>query len=197
LEVGCGHGHYTAMIKELRKDIEIVAIDPREHKEIWKELKKEGHDIRKMDGCNTDFPDRHFDIVISYGVMEHVIDDIAFLKEMNRILNKKGKMLMYNLPNKYSLTEFGARLLKLHPHDKLYEKEEIRKKYSQNGFRIIRMRREFLIPAQLNYISIGLNRFIDKRMKMVNKTDKLLCKTPLEVFAQSFFIYSKKIENVR
>ncbi len=194
LEVGSGYGHYLVMLKDIRKDINIIGTDYMLH-DLWKKITKQGYDIRQMDALDLKFKDESFDAIISYGVMEHVNDDEKFMMEMNRVLKDGGKMLMFNLPNKLSLTEFIARKLKMHHHDNLYTKKTIKKLYSKYGFKINKIGLNYIIPGQFNYISVVLNRLLDKFANLVNILDKILCKTHIKTFAQSFYIISKKLKD--
>lgn len=191
LEVGSGFGHNLVILSDFRKDLDIVGIDSRP-KDTWGRLNKQGYKIKEMDALNLKFKKNSFDAIISYGVMEHTYDEDKFMKEMNRVLKPKGKMIMFNLPNKYSTTEFIARNMKMHHHDNLYSKKEVHGLYEKYGFKIIRIKSDYLIPGQFNYISVALNKFLDNFAVAINNFDTFLCKTPLKIFAQSFSIISKK-----
>jgi SAM-dependent methyltransferase len=48
------------------------------------------------------FENKKFDVVLSFGVLEHVANDQESLKEINRILKKNGLFFCFFLPYKYS-----------------------------------------------------------------------------------------------
>ncbi len=50
--------------------------------------------VLKMDIEHTRFPDKYFDRIVSYGVHEHVKDDLQGLREINRILKDDGIVSM-------------------------------------------------------------------------------------------------------
>ncbi len=50
--------------------------------------------IQKEDGMNLSFPDNTFDFIIHNHIMEHVPDDIKFIKECLRVLKPDGKMIV-------------------------------------------------------------------------------------------------------
>ena len=191
LDIGCGHGHHMYLLKQLRPDLDITGIDIKKQK-LWNVLKKEGYNLKIMDATNLKFPDKTFDVIISFGVMEHVEDDNLFLKEINRVLKYKGKLFIFNLPNEYSITEFIAGFIGIINHEVRYDKYAIIKKLSNNYLTAIRIRREFLIPAQYNHISVTLNKVLNKYTKSIIIFDKILCSTPLNFFAQSFFVRGVK-----
>jgi ubiquinone/menaquinone biosynthesis C-methylase UbiE len=61
-------------------------------------------------GANLPFPDDHFDVVASYGVLEHVHDESHALREIHRVL-KPGGDFVISVPNKWWVFEtHGARL---------------------------------------------------------------------------------------
>jgi SAM-dependent methyltransferase len=53
--------------------------------------------IRKEDGMATSFPDKTFDVIIHNQVIEHVLDDVGFIRENLRILKDDG-VIIINLP---------------------------------------------------------------------------------------------------
>ena len=50
--------------------------------------------IQKQDGMHLSFADKTFDFIIHNHIMEHVPDDIEFLKECARVLKDDGKMIV-------------------------------------------------------------------------------------------------------
>ena len=46
------------------------------------------------DLCRLPFPDASFDLVISTDVIEHIDDDVAALREMRRVLNPAGRIIL-------------------------------------------------------------------------------------------------------
>ena len=191
LDLGCGHGHHMYLLKQLRPDINIIGIDINTQK-LWKLLKLERFDIRIMNGENLSFMDKTFDVILSFGVIEHVNDDIQFLKEANRVLKDDGKILIFNLPNKYSFTEIIAGLIGMENHKKRYSLKDLNLKLKYSGLKIRRYHREFLIPAQFNQLSIRLNKFLNKYTKIIIRLDNMLCGTFLKHIAQSYYVHIRK-----
>jgi SAM-dependent methyltransferase len=79
--------------------------------------------IRKIDGMNTGFADKTFDIILHNQVMEHVPDDIGFIRENLRILNDDG-VIIVNLPH--------ARYLSHGLYQELPTAAERKKEYKQD-----------------------------------------------------------------
>ncbi|MEM4247194.1 MAG: methyltransferase domain-containing protein [Candidatus Woesearchaeota archaeon] len=56
------------------------------------------HDLNKFP---YPFKDESFDFILASAIMEHLDDDIAFLKECHRLLKKRGKILI-SVPHQFS-----------------------------------------------------------------------------------------------
>ena len=80
-----------------------------------------------------------FDRVIGSGVLEHVAMDYESLKEIYRVLKPDGRLIIANLPNKFSYAEFMARNFGKYfgnsGHNRLYTKSKISSMLKSTGFR--------------------------------------------------------------
>jgi len=81
---------------------ETTAIDLNPENEIGS---GDGVDFRVMDARNMTFEDGEFDLVYSYHVLEHILDDKAALAEMARVLATGGAFLI-GTPNKQRLIAY-------------------------------------------------------------------------------------------
>jgi ubiquinone/menaquinone biosynthesis C-methylase UbiE len=198
LELGCGHGYVSAMLKILRPDINILTTDcisnSSIHSRVWELLRKEFEFKFKFeDGTNLSFDNNSFDVVISFGVMEHADNPAKFLSEVYRVLKIEGLNIMFNLPNRYSLNDFMAKMLNQKGHDIRYTKKEVRNTFRKKGFKNIKVRRDSFIPAQTDRVNIRfISDIFNKHFKTLNKIDSLLLKTPLSLFSQAYSIIAKK-----
>lgn len=196
LDIGCGGGHVSAMLAVARKDISIIGIDSDddlEYKEIWKDLKKFGARYRRLDALKLPFKDKSFDIVISFGVIEHTKNDNKFLKENFRVLKEGGYNFIFDLPNKYSFSEgFVGTLIGKRIHDKMYSMDQIKRLLVKNKFKDIEIRRENLIPAQIERVSKVLGNIFNRNCHLMDGLDRILLHTPLSFFAQNFMIKCRK-----
>jgi len=86
LNVGVGTGEDLLVIKQFG---EIYGIDtePEALKLIPKELIFEK---KVCDACHIPYPDDFFDLVVAFDMLEHSEDDIAAIKEINRVLKPNG-----------------------------------------------------------------------------------------------------------
>lgn len=89
LDVGCGLGNYTKLFSV--NNNEVTGIDIIDFRD--KECSKYFHFI-KYDGKLMPFKDEAFDVVTSLDVIEHVKDDLNFVKEIRRVQRKNGKLLI-------------------------------------------------------------------------------------------------------
>jgi ubiquinone/menaquinone biosynthesis C-methylase UbiE len=198
LDAGCGIGHTTAIIKLARQDLEVVGLDIRKFS-TWSEYRNFGVKFVRGNVEKLKFKECEFDAVISFGVMEHVNTNL-FLKEIYRVLKPNSYNFIFDLPNKFSLSEsFFARFLqkilkrKIFYHEKMYTKNEIKILLKKHGFKNIKIVREDLIPAQIYRISKSIGDFLNKNYILINKIDYFLMKTPLNFFTQTFSIECKKL----
>lgn len=97
LEVGCGGGHFTNMIKKYYPSCEVYGIDlDNNHiKFAKKESKKQNIEVNYQvdDIKELPFNDETFDLIFSHTVVEHLpFDD--FIKEQKRVLKTGGKLVI-------------------------------------------------------------------------------------------------------
>lgn len=97
LEVGCGSGHFTNMIKTYYPTCEVYGIDLDDNniKFAKNESKKLNIDVHYQvaDVKHLPFENNSFDIVFSHTLIEHLpFDD--FIKEQKRVLKKGGKLII-------------------------------------------------------------------------------------------------------
>jgi SAM-dependent methyltransferase len=122
LDIGCGEGQISQKIKEL--NFAVYGLDiSKKNVQI---AKKRGicaklGDVEKK----FPFPNNSFDIVFAGEIIEHVYDTSLFLKEINRVLKKGGRLLL-TTPNLAHLPDrirflFGLNPTQVQPlHEFLY-----------------------------------------------------------------------------
>jgi SAM-dependent methyltransferase len=77
-----------------------------------------------------------FDIVVSFGVLEHVLNDLESLKEIRRVLKEDGIFLFALLPYWLSWTQRLAHLCGNKYHDRLYKKRDVYRLAKASGFHL-------------------------------------------------------------
>jgi SAM-dependent methyltransferase len=188
LEWGCGYGQVSALLRE--QGIDVVPFDYRvglaaptvEPLERFPGL--EAH--LSPEPVALPFDDESFDTVLSCGVLEHVQDPDGSLDEIRRVLRPGGTFYVTNLPNRYSYTEKGAKLLGLYyhgqlPNDRVYTKRSIERLVERHGFTVRELRRAHMLPLTLG----GPARSIWSVSRLLERVPGLnTFATSLEVVAQ-------------
>ncbi len=113
LDFGCGYSPYKSYIKY----DEYVRVDKPSMYNNYGNLK---NDIIYYDGKTLPFNDEEFDSIFSTEVLEHIPNVNEIVKELNRVLKPKGKILIsvpftldeHEVPNDFRrFTQFGIKLL--------------------------------------------------------------------------------------
>jgi len=190
LDWGCGRGHNTYLLRELGGnpvscDLNVDAVDSAF-----------GQETPIIDRYNIDviplnhpyklpFESNSFDVVLSYGVLEHVSHDFESLKEINRILKDGGLLLCYFLPYFLSWTQPVSRLTRLYTHDRLYSKSQVYKLLKESQFDLIDIWHRQILPKNvINYPNYTLFERLDQFL-----TDY----TPLHYFVTNIeFVAAKR-----
>ncbi|MDE7284965.1 MAG: class I SAM-dependent methyltransferase [Lachnospiraceae bacterium] len=100
LDVGCGTGTVLKRLNDIC-NIKGFGIDIEEKMVEQAKSKLPQMDIQKCDCSNTSFENEMFDSVIACMTFHHFYDQMAFAKEMSRVLKKGGKLYIVDpkLPN--------------------------------------------------------------------------------------------------
>jgi ubiquinone/menaquinone biosynthesis C-methylase UbiE len=106
LEVGCGSG---LMYQALSGLVEVSYTGVDTSKEMLRSARAAfpNVDFRDGDGYKLPFPDRSFDVVASYDVLQHVPDIVGFIQEMVRV--SRGTVLFTLLEGSQSV--FGSQTI--------------------------------------------------------------------------------------
>ncbi len=142
-ELGCsGHETLTLFHKMGVKDITIADYD----KELLKDIKKDFDEDIKVYNIDFNDPlpmaDASADLVTTFEVAEHIVKAEDYLKELNRILNDKG-LLLITTPNhafyKSRIRGLKGRRLGMEGiHYRFYTKDQFEEMLTDAGFEIIK-----------------------------------------------------------
>ena len=190
LDIGCGWGHTTALIASSGKGLKVTGTDIKEAVS-WQCLRKYGASYDVTGKFSLPFADGQFDCCVAFGVMEHTDSDEKFLNAIHRVLKNDGTLIIFNLPSKYALFERLANLVGIRSHDRTYDSSIIKKLMASTGFKIVSVKREFFLPAQVDRISKKLGGLFNRHYMAIDRADIWLTK-PFGWFAQSYFIYARK-----
>jgi len=181
LDWGCGRGHVSYWLKKFSKDV--VSCDMIDNPVDEYMIKNDfGIDIILLKhNHKLPFEDSCFDIVLSFGVLEHVQNDELSLKELNRILKPDGLFFCFYLPYKLSYTQcfLGKGI-----HDRLYWKRTIKKLAKKANFEIMDIWHRALFPKR---------RFKLPFYQVIERIDNWLCNySLLKYFATNIEFVAKK-----
>lgn len=171
--------------------LEIIGLDIAKA-ETWIKLKRYGAQFVVCNALALPFANE-FDATTSFGTMEHTADEGKFLSEINRAIKTGGCLIIFNLPNKYALSEWLAKRLGLGCHERKYVLPQIEKLFKGHGFSIGAVRREFIIPAQVDRVSKRIGSLFNKHYLLLDNLDLWLMRTPAACFAENWQIYARKL----
>ena len=193
LEVGCGEGRGVSLLMDKARTF--TAVDKIEP--VIQKLQKQypsgtfkSMNIPPLGGL----ADNAYDVVFTFQVIEHIQDDILFLKELHRVLKPGGTLLVTTPNKKMSLSRnpwhvreyFPAELLKIASNifpfaemKGITGNEKVMSYYEQNKKSVQKFTRwdvldlQHKLPASLLKIPYEiLNRW--NRNKLQNTDDKLV-----------------------
>jgi 2-polyprenyl-3-methyl-5-hydroxy-6-metoxy-1,4-benzoquinol methylase len=131
LDVGCGYGFLLDEAK--RKGWNVYGID------ISEEACKYAKEVLKLnvlncDLINTKFENNFFDVICLIGVIEHLLDPVSYLKEINRISKDDGLVLITTLNIEGVVKRLNLFEYKPPEHIFYFSKKSISNLLNKNGF---------------------------------------------------------------
>lgn len=111
LDIGCGSGTFVVMAKKKHPKSKVIGADPDENmlKVTKRKLQKHGLDVRliKTTAEELPFQNSSFNVVVSTLTFHHLPTDIkkAALREIFRVLKKKGRFLLADITKPKSFLE--------------------------------------------------------------------------------------------
>lgn len=99
LEVGCGNGAVCRYVAaRYRCDVTGVDVDTEQIK-VARESDQDIQNVsfQKADATSLPFPDKEFDIVLSFGTTHHISNWLGALGEIRRVMKPQGHFIYYDL----------------------------------------------------------------------------------------------------
>ena len=141
LEIGCGNGNGTKLIKKYfaPKFIDAVDLDDK----MIAIAQKRNNDIsinyQVMDVSLLNFPDKTFDVIFDFGIIHHVPNWKNCISEIKRVLKPDGEVIIEDLSTD-TFSTFPGRIWKIlldHPYDKMFSTEQFVDCLKSEGFKIV------------------------------------------------------------
>ena len=190
LDWGSGKGHVTFLLKQLKANVDSCdVIDDSDDSSFGQKtpiITSQRIDVKPLEHeFILPYNDESYDVVLSFGVLEHVPNDLESLREINRILKPKGLLFCFFLPYYMSWTQRLSHLRGNYYHDRLYRKDQTAAMLNNTNFSVLDMWNRQLLPKNsINY----------PNYKLFEKLDLFLCNhTFLKYFATNIeFVAVKK-----
>ncbi len=180
LDWGCNFGQMAWLMN--MRGMEVAALDVAENRHPTPLLDAIGVTPLFVDDPITlPYPDRSFDAVLSCGVLEHVYDVDASLREVKRILKPGGIFFVYNLPNSLSWIEWVGRRMGS-GHDRLWTLGAAKRLIAGHGFDVAVARREDVLPRNMGVLPLSARRAFLALDPALEAIDTVVMHTPLAWF---------------
>ncbi len=190
LDWGCGKGHASYFLSKLGAkpiscDVKSNSADSTFNQET-PIIRKNNISVEPLTHeYQLPFENESMNIVLSFGVLEHVPNDFESLKEINRILKPKGLFFCFNLPYIFSWGQRLAHIRGNYYHDRLYSKRQVVKLLKKTNFSLLDFWHRQLLPK--NSIRYPKYRFFESLDQFFTET------TPLKYLATNIeFVANKK-----
>jgi len=184
LDLGCGLGDKSILLKELFPSFEIFGLETTYHddpdhvehrphlffEKIYPFINKEYNiNLGFYDGLNIPFEDNFFDIILLYAVIEHIApgNRKIFIDTISKKLKKNGYIVITRCPRYWGLMEFISRKFKLGAHPWVLKKKELLGLFDKDKFSLEVFKKMNNIPNNhvvskyFHKILIPLDKFLD------------------------------------
>jgi SAM-dependent methyltransferase len=168
LDWGCGKGHVSYLLQ--KQGLQVISCDVMNNSGD----SAYGQTVPIIDtfGINIvplthpyqlPFNDNSMDIVLSFGVLEHVTNDLASLQEIERILKPNGLFFCFDLPYVLSWTQKIAHMRGNYYHDRLYSRKSICQLLNLSGLSLLDFWHRQLLPKNsIRYVGYRFWETVDQ-----------------------------------
>ena len=180
LDWGCGKGHISYLLRRAGFQLTSCDVAAQAEDSAFGQptpiIAEQGIEVVPLtDSVALPFADASFDVVLSMGVLEHVQDDAASLRELRRVVKSGGLCLIFFLPYTLSWTQRLAHVRGDRYHDHLYSRSGVASLAAAAHFRVVRVAHGQLFPK--NSVSL-------RAAAVLEPIDRWLCRyTPLRYLA--------------
>lgn len=133
LEIGAGTGNISSFFQNLNS-LTLTDSDEALVKKLKARFSEKKNISTELLDIQRDFSQikNKFNTIFSINVLEHIKDDTLALRNMNKLLNKKGKVVILVPAKKIAFTNLDKDL----GHFRRYEKQELYEKMEASGFKV-------------------------------------------------------------
>lgn len=133
LEIGAGTGNISSFFQNLNS-LTLTDSDEALVKTLRARFSEKKNISAELLDIQRDFSQikNKFNTIFSINVLEHIKDDTLALRNMNKLLNKKGKVVILVPAKKIAFTNLDKDL----GHFRRYEKQELYEKMEASGFKV-------------------------------------------------------------
>lgn len=117
LDLGFGEGYGTSLLAGNCRKIIGVDVADKVVEYANNKYSKNNCQFVKYDGRTLPFESNTFDIVVSFQVIEHIDDELAFIAEIHRVLKSGGRLIL-TTPNKATRLKPGQK-----PFNRFHKRE--------------------------------------------------------------------------
>ncbi len=164
MDWGCGKGHVTWLLGKLGGKVtacDVVDGTDSSFSRATPIIDSTGISVMPLDhDWKLPFANNSFDVVVGFGVLEHVPQENRSLSEIHRVLRSGGMYYCFNLPRRMSWTQAVTRMMHTCPHDRLYFMRQIRNMVQKEGFTVLDAWRGQLFPK--NTLHVPLPELMDR-----------------------------------
>jgi ubiquinone/menaquinone biosynthesis C-methylase UbiE len=140
LEIGCGNGNGTKLIRKRfePKHMTAIDLDQKMIKLARDAVRDPQITFQVMDASQLGFANQSFDAIFDFGIIHHIPNWRACIAELRRVLKQGGKLIL----EEFSIETFSGfpgriyRSLLAHPYDQMFSIEEFVQYLKDAGFRI-------------------------------------------------------------
>lgn len=159
LEIGCGNGWGTKLIKKYFNPSEIYAIDldPKMINIAKKSNKDNKIYFSVADATKLPFKDNSFDAIFDFGIIHHIPDWKKCLIDLRRVLKSGGQLLIEDLSIETFETPFGKLMRKVlaHPYGAMYKRSEFIQFLKSIGFTVSNYRLRYPLKSIQYFVVIA------------------------------------------
>jgi SAM-dependent methyltransferase len=191
LDWGCGYGQMFFLLH--KRGLDVTGCELSDHYRKGNLVDLLGLNVIYLSHSESlPFEAGSLDAALSCGVLEHVEDIDASIKEICRVLKTGAFFFIYNFPNRFSWTEFASRHLFHKGHEKLFGLNQTIELLRSYGLITVKSCYQSFLPLKLGFLNNGLRAIVDYPAYHV--VDSYLSRTPLlKYFCQNITLICQKL----